>query len=58
MLRRPKDWDRLVADFVRQVPAGGSELLPPADAQVALAIAGIALARLRLPVKERFRVAQ
>lgn len=58
MLRRPKDWDRLVADFVRRVPAGGSELLPQADAQVALAIAGIALARLRLPVKERFRVAQ
>lgn len=57
MLRRPKDWDRLVADFVRQTAVGGgSERLPEAGDQVALAIAGIALARLRLPVKERFRV--
>jgi dienelactone hydrolase len=55
MLRRPKDWDRLVADFVGQTPAGGgSEQLPEAGAQVALAIGGIALARLRLPVTERF----
>ncbi|MER7248308.1 alpha/beta hydrolase [Kribbella sp. NPDC000426] len=56
MLRRSQDWDRLVADFVGQVPAGGgSEQLPEAGAQVARAIGGIALARLRLPVKERFR---
>ena len=59
MLRRPKDWNRLVADFVRQTPTeGGSEQLPAVDAQVASAIGGIALARLRLPVKERFRVAR
>jgi dienelactone hydrolase len=56
MLRRPKDWDRLVADFVRQTPAGGgSEHLPEAGARVASAIGGIALSRLRLPVRERFR---
>jgi dienelactone hydrolase len=55
MLRRPKDWNRLVADFVGQTPAaGGSEQLPEAGGQVALAIGGIALARLRLPVTERF----
>ncbi|WP_432882076.1 alpha/beta hydrolase [Kribbella sp. CA-245084] len=59
MLRRPKDWDRLVADFVRQTPTGGgTEQLPEVGAQVASAIGGIALARLRLPVKERFRVAR
>jgi acetyl esterase/lipase len=59
MLRRPKDWDRLVADFVSEAPAGGgSEHLPEVGSQVSLAAAvgNIALARLRLPVKERFRV--
>ncbi|MFD3403130.1 alpha/beta hydrolase [Kribbella sp. NPDC058693] len=58
MLRRAKDWDRLVADFVRETPAGGSEILPEAGEHVVSAIGGIALARLRLPVKERFRAGQ
>jgi acetyl esterase/lipase len=57
MLRRPKDWNRLVADFVRQTAAGGGDVqLPEAGVRVASAIGGIALARLRLPVKEQFRV--
>jgi pimeloyl-ACP methyl ester carboxylesterase len=57
MLRRPKDWDRLVAEFVRGDPAGGGdEQLPAVDAQVVAAVGGIAMARFRLPVKERFRV--
>ncbi|MET9274152.1 alpha/beta hydrolase [Kribbella sp. NPDC003557] len=58
MLRRAKDWDRLVADFVGGTPAGGgSEHLPETDAaQVASGVGSIAWARFRLPVKERFRV--
>jgi pimeloyl-ACP methyl ester carboxylesterase len=57
MLRRPKDWNRLVADFVRQTPTGSGDVqLPEAGARVPSAIGGIALARLRLPVKEQFRV--
>lgn len=68
MLRRPKDWDRLVADFVRSAQAGpgasepmsggGSEQVPEvgSPSSMAAAFGEIALARLRLPVKERFRV--
>lgn len=56
MLRRPKDWNRLVADFVRGMPAGGGDVhLPAVRPQEALAVGEIALARLRMPVKARFR---
>lgn len=52
MLRRPEDWNRIVADFV----AGrSSEDLPETSAHVALAVGSIAAARFRLPVRERFR---
>jgi len=60
MLRRSGDWNRLVADFVGRTspsPAGGSVELPWEDRGSApAAVAEITLARLRLPVRERFRV--
>jgi pimeloyl-ACP methyl ester carboxylesterase len=56
MLKRPKDWNRLVAEFVRGGAAGGGdEHLPATGSEVVSAVAGIAVARVRLPVKERFR---
>ncbi|HWD82834.1 MAG TPA: alpha/beta hydrolase, partial [Kribbella sp.] len=61
MLRRPKDWNRLVADFVTSArdgggPAGGTEDLPQVGRPtVVAAVWEIAIARFRLPVKERFR---
>jgi dienelactone hydrolase len=56
MLRRATDWNRLVREFVGGIPAGGGDLhLPAVRAQVAQAVGGIATARLRMPVKERFR---
>jgi predicted esterase len=67
MLRRAGDWDRLVADFVAAasgpaLPAGTSrgvvvEEVPPGQNRVstAAAVGRIATARLRLPVRSRFR---
>ncbi|GAA3142212.1 pimeloyl-ACP methyl ester carboxylesterase [Kribbella aluminosa] len=56
MLKRPKDWNRLVTEFVRgDATGGGDEHLPAAGAQVVSAVAEIATTRFRLPVKERFR---
>ncbi len=56
MLRRAKDWNRLVSEFATGTPAGGGDVhLPAARDQVAPAIGEIATARLRMPVKERFR---
>jgi dienelactone hydrolase len=56
MLRRAKDWDRLVAEFVGGIPAGGGdEHWPTARDQVVSGVGEIAMARLRMPVKERFR---
>jgi pimeloyl-ACP methyl ester carboxylesterase len=55
MLRRAKDWNRLVAEFVAGIPAGGGdEHLPTVRDQTASAIGEIAIARLRMAVKERF----
>lgn len=61
MLHRPKEWDHLVANFIRSARTGtaadgGSEYLPVTRSQKLLAVTNIAVARLRLPVKERFRV--
>ncbi|MGW6199335.1 dienelactone hydrolase family protein [Kribbella sp. NPDC055110] len=60
MLRRVKDWDRLVTEFVGGIPgSGGDEHLPAvgdqARGQVVSAVGGIVTARLRMAVKERFR---
>ncbi|GAA1584397.1 MULTISPECIES: alpha/beta hydrolase [Kribbella] len=55
MLRRPHDWNRLVGEFVSGCAAGGDEHLAPTRARVVSAVAGIAVARIRLPVKERLR---
>ncbi|RZT20467.1 putative esterase [Kribbella sp. VKM Ac-2569] len=56
MLRRAKDWNRLVAEFVAGIPAGGGdEHLPTVRGQVASAVGEIAMARFRMAVKERFR---
>ncbi|NUR99369.1 MAG: alpha/beta fold hydrolase [Kribbellaceae bacterium] len=85
MLKRPEEWNRLVAEFVHGDPAGGGDVHVPVTArvvpgprevpgprvvpdrrvsgvqvvraglQVVPAVAGIAAARFRLPVKERFR---
>ncbi|HZX08287.1 alpha/beta hydrolase [Kribbella sp.] len=62
MLRRPKDWNRLVAEFVRGEAPGGDELLPALGAgfvsavpQALSAFAGVATSLVRLPVRERFR---
>ena len=61
MLRRARDWDRLVAEFVRSArtgagAGGGSEYLPGTRSRALSAVGSIAIARLRLPVRERFRV--
>jgi pimeloyl-ACP methyl ester carboxylesterase len=61
MLRRAGDWDRLVADFVRLArtgvgAGGGSEYLSETRSRVVQAVGNIAVARFRLPVRERFRV--
>ena len=69
MLRRPKEWDRLVADFVRAAlgEPGSSDRQASRDVVVeelqagrhrtstAAAVGGIAIARLRLPIRSRFR---
>ena len=69
MLRRPKEWDRLVADFVRSAlgEPGSSDRQASRDVVVeelqagrhrtstAAAVGGIAIARLRLPIRSRFR---
>ncbi|MGZ0151016.1 dienelactone hydrolase family protein [Kribbella sp. WER1] len=57
MLKRPKDWNRIVADFVRGKATGSDEHLPAAGNHVLPAVAEIATTRFRLPVKERFRAA-
>ncbi|WP_350281005.1 alpha/beta fold hydrolase [Kribbella sp. HUAS MG21] len=62
MLHRAADWNRVVADFVSAArsssgTAGGSIELPLGRrGSVAAAVAEIALARLRLPIRERLRV--
>ncbi|WP_344233104.1 alpha/beta hydrolase family protein [Kribbella hippodromi] len=67
MLHRSGDWNRLVEDFVRSAQAGdapsGSQELPAPEQPPgsafrvqAAAVAEIALTRLRLPIRERFRV--
>ncbi|MEU8227190.1 alpha/beta hydrolase [Kribbella sp. NPDC048915] len=59
MLRRAADWNRVVADFVArtEIEPGGSHQLPPAERDsTAAAVTEIALARLRLPIRERLRV--
>jgi pimeloyl-ACP methyl ester carboxylesterase len=65
MLHRPADWNALVADFVRSalatpepIAAPESEPLPQLRPPSSLpaAVLEIAVARFRLPVKERFRV--
>lgn len=67
MLRRPKDWNRLVAAFVTSaraesaaggagsVAGGGTEHLPQLEPATPLAaVWDIAVTRFRLPVKESF----
>lgn len=62
MLRRPKDWNRLVAAFVTSArdgsgAGGGTEHLPQLGSEIPLAaVWDIAAARCRLPVKERFQL--
>ncbi|MBB5983030.1 alpha/beta fold hydrolase [Kribbella solani] len=61
MLHRSGDWNRLVADFIRSAQdsqeLSGSQELPETNRGLQAATVGeIALARFRLPVRERFRV--
>ncbi|HET6738266.1 MAG TPA: alpha/beta fold hydrolase [Kribbella sp.] len=62
MLRRPKDWNRLVAEFVTSARAGsaaggGTEQLPQLEpARPLAAVWDIAVTRFRLPVKEHFQL--
>lgn len=56
MLRRARDWDRLVTEFAGGIPAGGcDEHWPTVRDQAASAVGDIVTARLRMAVKERFR---
>lgn len=64
MLRRPNDWNRLVAEFVTSARTGSptpgaTEHLPQLEPTTPLAaVWDIAVTRVRLPLKERFQLSK